>query len=131
MITPKALMSMALSKYHQLKQANMWRQKSKTEEMINALTAKLKQAEALLLQSKQPPGKKMTPTADGDKEKGKGKREFKVAAWKREQTASGKGTLQKNRRTYRWCEHHGYYTLSHETKDCQLTSEQKQEHKKC
>ena len=129
-ITPEALMSMALSKYHQLKQANVWRQKSKTEETIIALTAKLKQAEALLLHGKQPPSKKPTPNADGDKDKGKGKREFKVAAWKRERPAGGKGTLQKNGKTYHWCEHHGYYTLSHETKDCQLTGDQKQEHKK-
>ena len=47
-LTPEHLMSLALSKYHQLKQANVWRQKSKVEEMIITLTAKLKQAEMLL-----------------------------------------------------------------------------------
>ena len=129
-LTPEHLMSLALSKYHQLKQANVWRQKSKAEETIIALTAKLKQAETLLSKQLKVPGKKEAPTDDGNKDKGKNKREFKVAAWKRERPPNGKGTIQKNGKTYHWCDHHGYYTLSHETKDCQLTSEQKQEHKK-
>ena len=85
-LTPEHLMSLALSKYHQLKQANVWRQKSKAEETIIALTAKLKQAETLLSKQLKVPGKKETPTNDGNKDKGKNKREFsKVAAsWKRE-----------------------------------------------
>ena len=51
---------------------------------------------------KGPPNKNKDGTNE-TQEKKKGKKEYKIAAWKKERPARGKGTLERNGKTFHWC----------------------------
>ena len=135
-LTPERLMDLALTKYLQLKQEGVWRAKSKQDERYIALTARLNEQNQTILalqatssSKKKGPSNKNKDGTDENSEKKKGKKEYKIAAWKKERPAGGKGTLERNGKTFHWCEHHGFYTASHATADCQLTDEQKKKNR--
>jgi len=131
---PEELMDLALTKYLQLKQEGVWKAKTKEEEQITALTAKLKAAQDTLdnLQKAKPNDSSKSSSESSSegkakKKKKKGNEDF--PAWKTKRPEGGKGALEKNGKTYKWCNHHGYYTASHSTEECNLTNQQKKDRK--
>ena len=132
---PEELMDLALTKYLQLKQEGTWKAKSKEEEQIIALTAKLKEAQDTLHSLKSASSDKPNSGSSNSGNSGKKKDKKKdkdnkgISAWKKVRPKGGEGTLERNGKKYKWCDHHHYYTISHATKECTMSDEEKKERK--
>jgi hypothetical protein len=125
-ITVSTLMDLALVKYNQLSQAGELKQNKTTEDkeqkQIFALIAQLKEAinskDSKHSQNKNK-GKGKDPKKTKSKSgKGKGndEKKKKLPEW-RHQRDGNKTKLEKDGKTWLWCDHHGYW-CEHETSDC-------------
>ena len=100
-MTPQKLMSLAMTKYHTLKEQDNWEKGEKADEDIVALKAEI----AALKQQ-------------GKRKSDQSKKTDERFAWK-EKKVPGKDVLIKNNRTHHWCPNHKAYTI-HKPEDCRL-----------
>lgn len=124
--TPATLMAAAKQRYDLLFHRETWRSKSKDQQEIISLTAKLetqqKKLKSLEKKGSATTGKRKSATqkpAGSSKDVTKRPQYAKAPAWMKKAPTDGKGAVQRDGKTYYWCPTHKLWQL-HKPDECRL-----------